>query len=106
MLIGFIILFQQYGIRKICLYSYICPKYLLKCFVYLAGSFVFIFKMNANIALALAIVPPTVYLILCFKLKSDTQINIAAIMSVLYAFLMAGTILSIIGNFFLSLSIF
>ncbi len=49
-------------------------------------------------ALALAIVPPTVYLILCFKLKSDTQINIAAIMSVLYAFLMAGAILSIIGN--------
>ncbi len=58
----------------------------------------FIFNMNANIALALAIVPPTVYLILCFKLKSDTQINIAAIMSVLYAFLMAGAILSIIGN--------
>uniref|UniRef100_A0A672P6N3 chitin synthase n=1 Tax=Sinocyclocheilus grahami TaxID=75366 RepID=A0A672P6N3_SINGR len=49
-------------------------------------------------ALTLAIVPPTVYLILCFKLKSDTQIKIAAIMSVLYAFLMAGTILSIIGD--------
>uniref|UniRef100_A0A673LIX1 chitin synthase n=1 Tax=Sinocyclocheilus rhinocerous TaxID=307959 RepID=A0A673LIX1_9TELE len=48
--------------------------------------------------LTLAIVPPTVYLILCFKLKSDTQIKIAAIMSVLYAFLMAGTILSIIGD--------
>lgn len=56
--------------------------------------------MDENIALALAIVPPTVYLILCFKLKSDTQIQIAAIMSVLYAFLMAGAILSIIGNFF------
>uniref|UniRef100_A0A8C1GE76 chitin synthase n=1 Tax=Cyprinus carpio TaxID=7962 RepID=A0A8C1GE76_CYPCA len=49
-------------------------------------------------ALALAIVPPIVYLILCFKLKSDTQIKIAAIMSILYAFLMAGTILSIIGD--------
>ncbi len=60
----------------------------------------FILNMDENIALALAIVPPTVYLILCFKLKSDTQINIAAIMSVLYAFLMAGTILSIIGNVF------
>uniref|UniRef100_A0A8C0YIW3 chitin synthase n=2 Tax=Cyprinus carpio TaxID=7962 RepID=A0A8C0YIW3_CYPCA len=42
--------------------------------------------------------PPIVYLILCFKLKSDTQIKIAAIMSILYAFLMAGTILSIIGD--------
>ncbi len=62
--------------------------------------------MDENLALALAIVPPTIYLILCFKLKSDTQIQIAAIMSVLYGFLMAGAILSIIGNFFLSLSIF
>ncbi|XP_058608280.1 chitin synthase chs-1-like isoform X3 [Onychostoma macrolepis] len=64
----------------------------------ISGSFVFILNMDKNIALALAIVPPTVYLILCFKLKSDTQIKIAAIMSVLYAFLMAGTILSIIGD--------
>uniref|UniRef100_A0A8C2FVS7 chitin synthase n=1 Tax=Cyprinus carpio TaxID=7962 RepID=A0A8C2FVS7_CYPCA len=48
--------------------------------------------------ISLAIVPPIVYLILCFKLKSETQIKIAAIMSVLYAFLMAGTILSIIGD--------
>nr|XP_021323454.1 uncharacterized protein si:ch211-264e16.2 isoform X1 [Danio rerio] len=64
----------------------------------ISGSFVFIFNMNENTALALAIVPPTVYLILCFKLKSDTQIRIAAIMSIIYAFLMAGTILSIIGD--------
>ncbi|KAL1277136.1 hypothetical protein QQF64_023809, partial [Cirrhinus molitorella] len=64
----------------------------------ISGSFVFILNMDANLALGLAIVPPTVYLILCFKLKSDTQITIAAIMSILYAFLMAGTILSIIGD--------
>ncbi|RXN14958.1 putative vertebrate CG2666-PC-like protein [Labeo rohita] len=64
----------------------------------ISGSFVFIFKMDKNLALVLAIVPPTVYLILCFKLKSDTQITVAAIMSTLYAFLMAGTILSIIGD--------
>ncbi|XP_073679928.1 uncharacterized protein [Garra rufa] len=64
----------------------------------ISGSFVFIFEMGANTALVLAIVPPTVYLILCFKLKSDTQIKIAAIMSILYAFLMAGTLLSIIGD--------
>ncbi|KAL0152651.1 hypothetical protein M9458_052374, partial [Cirrhinus mrigala] len=62
----------------------------------ISGSFVFIFNMDENFALALAIAPPTVYLILCFKLKSDTQITIAAIMSIFYAFLMAGTILSII----------
>ncbi|CAM4581301.1 unnamed protein product [Leuciscus chuanchicus] len=64
----------------------------------ISGSFVFILGIGENIALALAIVPPTVYLILCFKLTSDMQIKIAAIMSVFYAFLMAGTILCIIGD--------
>ncbi|RXN16575.1 putative vertebrate CG2666-PC-like protein [Labeo rohita] len=64
----------------------------------ISGSFVFIFKMDKNVALVLAIAPPTIYLILCFKLKSDTQITIAGIMSAIYAFLMAGAILSIIGD--------
>uniref|UniRef100_A0A8C7RJC8 chitin synthase n=2 Tax=Oncorhynchus mykiss TaxID=8022 RepID=A0A8C7RJC8_ONCMY len=53
--------------------------------------------IDPNVALVLATVPPVVYLLLCFKLKSDTQIAIAAVMSVLYAFLMIGTALSIIG---------
>ncbi|XP_051580950.1 chitin synthase chs-1-like [Myxocyprinus asiaticus] len=64
----------------------------------LAGCFVFIFNLDVNIALVLATVPPTVYLILCFKLSADMQIKIAGVMSVFYAFLMAGTILSIIGD--------
>ncbi|KAG1937051.1 chitin synthase chs-1-like [Pimephales promelas] len=64
----------------------------------ISGSFVFVWEMSENLALALAIVPPTVYLILCFKLTSDMQIKIAAIMSVFYAFLMAGSVLSIIGD--------
>ncbi|XP_072551649.1 chitin synthase chs-1-like [Salminus brasiliensis] len=64
----------------------------------IAGSFTFIANMDPNLALVLATVPPTIYLILCFKLKSDTQIQIAAVMSILYAFLMTGTILSIIGD--------
>uniref|UniRef100_A0A8C7H9E1 chitin synthase n=1 Tax=Oncorhynchus kisutch TaxID=8019 RepID=A0A8C7H9E1_ONCKI len=53
--------------------------------------------IDPNVALVLATVPPVVYLLLCFKLKSDTQIAIAAVMSVLYAFLMIGTALSIVG---------
>ncbi|XP_055029972.2 chitin synthase chs-1 [Misgurnus anguillicaudatus] len=64
----------------------------------IAGCFVFIFEMDQNGALALAVVPPAIYLLLCFKLKSDTQIIIAAIMSVIYAFVMAGAALSIIGD--------
>ncbi|CDQ88817.1 unnamed protein product [Oncorhynchus mykiss] len=63
----------------------------------ISGSLSFILDIDPNVALVLATVPPVVYLLLCFKLKSDTQIAIAAVMSVLYAFLMIGTALSIIG---------
>lgn len=69
-----------------------------------AGSFTFIMNMEQKAALIAATVPPTIYLALCFKLKSDTQIQIAAVLSVLYAFLMTGTILSIIGNTFSTFS--
>ncbi|XP_069036070.1 chitin synthase chs-1-like [Lepisosteus oculatus] len=64
----------------------------------IAGSFSFVFNINPNVALALAIVPPAIYLLLCFRLKSDTQISIAAFLSVIYAFLMTATVLSIIGE--------
>ncbi|XP_024256311.1 chitin synthase chs-2-like [Oncorhynchus tshawytscha] len=63
----------------------------------ISGSLSFILDIDPNVALVLATVPPVVYLLLCFKLKSDTQIAIAAVMSVLYAFLMIGTALSIVG---------
>ncbi|XP_070778288.1 chitin synthase chs-2-like [Enoplosus armatus] len=64
----------------------------------IAGSLSFIFNMNASGALVLAVIPPVIYLILCFKLKSDTQITIAAILSVIYAFLMLVVTMSIIGS--------
>ncbi|KAJ8248207.1 hypothetical protein GJAV_G00239520 [Gymnothorax javanicus] len=67
------------------------------CFL-IAGSFSTVLSTSPNLSLALAIIPPAIYLILCFKLKSDTQINIAAVMSVLYAFLMLGTMLAIVGG--------
>nr|XP_046219980.1 LOW QUALITY PROTEIN: chitin synthase chs-2-like [Oncorhynchus gorbuscha] len=63
----------------------------------ISGSLSFVLDIDPNVALVLATVPPVVYLLLCFKLKSDTQIAIAAVMSVLYAFLMIGTALSIVG---------
>ncbi|XP_030646447.1 chitin synthase chs-2-like [Chanos chanos] len=64
----------------------------------IAGSFQFIFNIQPNIALLLATLPPLVYLGLCFKLKADNQIKVAGAMSVLYAFLMLATMLSIIAN--------
>ncbi|XP_041920942.1 chitin synthase chs-2-like [Alosa sapidissima] len=64
----------------------------------IAGSFSFVFDVSPNWSLVLAIVPPAIYLILCYLLKSNTQITIAAVMSIIYAFLMTASILSIIGD--------
>ncbi|KAM6959200.1 chitin synthase chs-2-like [Aplochiton taeniatus] len=61
------------------------------------GSLAFVLNIPANGALLLAVVPPIIYLVVCFRFKSDTQITVAAVMSVFYAFLMLGTVLSIIG---------
>lgn len=69
--------------------------------VFSTGSFKFVLKIEANVALVLAIVPPVIYIILCYYLghaKSNLQITIAAIMSIIYAFLMTAAILSIAGN--------
>ncbi|XP_019901869.1 chitin synthase chs-2-like [Esox lucius] len=64
----------------------------------ISGCLTLILNIDANLALFLAVVPPVIYLILCFKLKSDTQITIAAVLSVFYAFLMIATALSIVGT--------
>ncbi|XP_062375852.1 chitin synthase chs-2-like [Sardina pilchardus] len=64
----------------------------------IAGSFNFVFDVSPNWSLVLAILPPCIYIVLCYVLKSSTQITIAALMSIIYAFLMTATILSIIGD--------
>ncbi|XP_070702922.1 chitin synthase chs-2-like [Pempheris klunzingeri] len=63
-----------------------------------AGSLSFILNIHASGALVLAVIPPVIYLILCFKLKSDTQITVAGVLSVIYAFLMLVVMMSIIGS--------
>uniref|UniRef100_A0A8C9RS57 chitin synthase n=1 Tax=Scleropages formosus TaxID=113540 RepID=A0A8C9RS57_SCLFO len=64
----------------------------------IAGSFSFVFDVTPSTSLALASLPPAIYLVLCYNLKIDTQITVAAVMSILYAFLMTATILSVIGE--------
>lgn len=64
---------------------------------YLAGSLTFVLDINSAAALVISVIPPAIYLGLCFKLKSDTQITIAAILSLCYAFLMLTVTISIIG---------
>ncbi|MEQ2216248.1 hypothetical protein XENOCAPTIV_013120, partial [Xenoophorus captivus] len=53
-----------------------------------AGTLSFLLNIPAAAALVISVIPPAIYLGLCFKLKADTQITIAAVLSVLYAFLM------------------
>ncbi|XP_065326139.1 chitin synthase chs-2-like [Pelmatolapia mariae] len=63
-----------------------------------AGSLTFVLNINSAAALVISVIPPAIYLGLCFKLKSDTQITIAAILSLCYAFLMLTVTISIIGS--------
>ncbi|KAM7373610.1 hypothetical protein PAMP_008450 [Pampus punctatissimus] len=64
----------------------------------IAGSLAFILNISSSSALVLAVIPPAIYLGLCFKLKADTQIIIAGIMSVAYSFLMLVVSITIIGS--------
>ncbi|XP_068431605.1 chitin synthase chs-2-like [Clinocottus analis] len=63
----------------------------------IAGSLTFVITIDSNSALVLAVIPPAIYILICFKVKSDTQIVIAGVMSIIYAFLMLVVAMSIIG---------
>ncbi|XP_028676539.1 chitin synthase chs-1-like [Erpetoichthys calabaricus] len=64
----------------------------------IAGCLQFIFNLAANLSLFLSILLPVLYLIVCYTTKSDTQINVAALLSIIYAFLMTATFIAIIGD--------
>ncbi|XP_075965873.1 chitin synthase 1 [Anarhichas minor] len=64
----------------------------------IAGALQFVFKLDGTDAIVVASVPPVFYVIICFVAKSNNQITIAAIMSILYAFLMTASFFAIIGD--------
>ncbi|XP_077093700.1 chitin synthase 1 [Siphateles boraxobius] len=64
----------------------------------IAGAFQFVFKLEGTISIIIAVIPPTIYMIICFLAKPNFQITIAAILSVIYAFLMTASFFSIIGD--------
>ncbi|XP_061434204.1 chitin synthase chs-2-like isoform X2 [Lethenteron reissneri] len=64
----------------------------------IAGCFTFVFKIDQNWALLIAIVPPALYIAVCFKTKPDTQIKVAMVLTVIYMFLMTGTLLAMVGD--------
>ena len=64
----------------------------------LSGAFQFIFEIPGTTSIIIGVVPPIFYMMICFVTKANTQVTIAAIMSVLYAFLMTASLFSIIGG--------
>ncbi|XP_022047702.2 chitin synthase 1 [Acanthochromis polyacanthus] len=64
----------------------------------IAGAFQFVFKIAGTLSIIIASIPPVFYILICFVTKANTQITIAAIMSILYAFLMTASLFSIIGD--------
>uniref|UniRef100_UPI003AACB695 chitin synthase 1 n=1 Tax=Centroberyx gerrardi TaxID=166262 RepID=UPI003AACB695 len=64
----------------------------------IAGAFQFVFKIPGTLSIIISVIPPVFYMLVCFIAKPNTQITIAAIMSVLYAFLMTASLFSIIGD--------
>uniref|UniRef100_A0A671KY80 chitin synthase n=1 Tax=Sinocyclocheilus anshuiensis TaxID=1608454 RepID=A0A671KY80_9TELE len=63
-----------------------------------AGAFQFVFGIEGTLSIIIAVVPPAVYMLICFLAKPNFQITIAAILSVIYAFLMTASFFSIIGD--------
>uniref|UniRef100_A0A674ELD8 chitin synthase n=1 Tax=Salmo trutta TaxID=8032 RepID=A0A674ELD8_SALTR len=64
----------------------------------IAGAFQFVFKIEGTLSIIISVIPPIFYLLICFLAKPNAQITIAAIMSVLYAFLMLASFFAIIGD--------
>uniref|UniRef100_A0A3Q0R7P3 chitin synthase n=1 Tax=Amphilophus citrinellus TaxID=61819 RepID=A0A3Q0R7P3_AMPCI len=64
----------------------------------IASALQFVFKLSGTNSIIIACAPPVFYILVCFLTKANTQITIAAIMSILYAFLMTASFFSIIGD--------
>ncbi|XP_076826575.1 chitin synthase 1 [Brachyhypopomus gauderio] len=63
-----------------------------------AGAFQFVFGIPGTLSIIIAVIPPLVYMIICFLANANFQITIASILSVFYAFLMTASFFSIIGD--------
>ncbi|KAI4900790.1 hypothetical protein NFI96_007452 [Prochilodus magdalenae] len=63
-----------------------------------AGAFQFVFGLSGTMSILIGVIPPVVYMFICFLTKADFQVTIAAILSVLYAFLMTASFFAIIGD--------
>uniref|UniRef100_A0A3P8YUV6 chitin synthase n=1 Tax=Esox lucius TaxID=8010 RepID=A0A3P8YUV6_ESOLU len=64
----------------------------------IAGAIQFVFGIEGTLSIIISVIPPTFYMLICFWAKPNIQITIAAIMSVLYAFLMLASFFAIIGD--------
>ncbi|XP_022537815.2 chitin synthase 1 [Astyanax mexicanus] len=63
-----------------------------------AGAFQFVFSLSGTLSIIIAVIPPVIYMLICFLAKTNFQLTIASILSVLYAFLMTAAFFAIIGD--------
>jgi len=63
-----------------------------------SGSLTVLLDLHPSIALLVAVIPPAIFLGVSFKIEADTQIKIAGVLSVIYAFLMIVVGISITGT--------
>ncbi|XP_072526167.1 chitin synthase 1 [Salminus brasiliensis] len=63
-----------------------------------AGAFQFVFSISGTLSIIIAVIPPVIYMLICFLAKTNFQLTIASILSILYAFLMTAAFFSIIGD--------
>uniref|UniRef100_A0AAV2K3M9 chitin synthase n=1 Tax=Knipowitschia caucasica TaxID=637954 RepID=A0AAV2K3M9_KNICA len=64
----------------------------------ITGCLNLLLNIPQNEALVLSIIPPALFLAVSFKVESNKQITIAAVMSCVYAFIMMITFLTVIAN--------
>ncbi|XP_037831666.1 chitin synthase chs-1-like isoform X2 [Kryptolebias marmoratus] len=65
---------------------------------FIAGILSFLLNIHFAVALVIAVIPPAIYVGLCFKLKEDTQITVAAVLSTFYAFVMSVMTMTSVGS--------
>ncbi|KAI8497118.1 chitin synthase I [Branchiostoma belcheri] len=64
----------------------------------IAGALTYAFKWDNVTAMAVSVAPPVGFIILCFVVKPDTQINVAAILSAMYSCVMMAVVVGIAGQ--------
>ncbi|XP_076822110.1 chitin synthase chs-2-like [Clavelina lepadiformis] len=62
------------------------------------GAYQYVFKWSATVSLVVSLIPVVIFIILCYVTSQDTQVAVAAILTILYALVMTAVIVGVIGS--------